>query len=364
MKKEQFKYLITIVISLFVGIIGTLIVCKYVLKVENIIKTVKDVSISETDTIKESIAKIYDAVVLIETYDSTSKQLSSGTGFVYKKNDKTAYILTNHHVVESAKNIKVTTTDADTIEAKFLGSDEYTDLAVLSVDASYIKQVASIGNSSNMEIGDTVFTVGSPLGSKYMGTVTKGILSGKDRQVTVSLTNGNYVMDVIQTDAAINPGNSGGPLVNINGEVIAITSMKLVQDEIEGMGFGLPIEIAMSYVTRLEEGKPIERPLLGVQVVDLDKVNYLSHRYNINVDSSIEYGVAIVAIDEKGVAAKAGLQNGDVITKINENKIDDNAHFRYNLYKYSIGDTITITYIRGTKENKVKVKLTESLDNN
>lgn len=364
MKKEQFKYFITIIITLFIGIIGTLLTCKYFLKIENTVKTVKDVSITENDTIKESIAKIYDAVVLIETYDRNNNQVGSGTGFVYKKNSKTAYILTNHHVVEDSNTIQVTTTNADTIEAKFLGSDEYTDLAVLSIDANYAKQVATIGNSSDSNVGDTVFTVGSPLGSKYMGTVTKGILSGKDRQITVSLSNGNYVMDVLQTDAAINPGNSGGPLVNINGEVIAITSMKLVQDEIEGMGFGLPIEIAMSYVDRLEKGEAISRPLLGVQVVDLQNATYLYRKYNINISNSIEYGVVILAVEDGGCAKNAGLQKGDVIIKINDNNIDDNAHFRYNLYKYSIGDTITITYVRGDKEYTTKVKLTDSLNNN
>ncbi len=364
MKKQQYKLVIISITTFFVGVIGTLYVSRDLLKNGNTIKTVKDVNITTTNSIKDSIEKIYDSVVLIETYDKKNKQLSSGTGFVYKKDSKKAYILTNHHVVEGSSVVRVTTTNADTIEAKFLGSDEYTDLAVLSIDEKYASKIAKIGNSSDSSLGDVVFTVGSPLGVKYMGTVTKGILSGKDRQVTVNLTNGDYIMDVLQTDAAINPGNSGGPLVNINGEVIAITSMKLVQDEIEGMGFGLPIEIAMSYVDRLENGQTIERPLLGVQVLDLQNSDYIYRRYGISISDKIEYGVVILAVEDLGSAKKAGLEKGDVITKINDNNIQDNAHFRYNLYKYSIGDTITITFIRGNKEYNVSVKLTDSLGKN
>lgn len=362
MKRERFTNLFTIIVTLFVGIVGTIAVQSIFSNNKNISKTLKNVSITEENSIKESINKIYDAVILVETYDKNDKQIGSGTGFIYKKDKKNAYILTNHHVVNKSDSIQITTTNADTVEAKFLGSDEYTDLAVLSIDAKYAKQIASIGNSSNMELGDTVFTVGSPLGQKYMGTVTKGILSGKDRQITVSLSNGNYIMDVLQTDAAINPGNSGGPLVNINGEVIAITSMKLVEDEIEGMGFGLPIEVAMSYVDRLEKGETIERPLLGVQIADIENLNYLSRQFDLKIDNKIEKGVIVLKVEEDSIASKAGLEKGDIITKINDNDIDDTAHFRYNLYKYSIGDEIKVTYIRDGKEKNVKIKLTKSLE--
>ncbi len=356
MKKEQFKYLITIIVTFFVGVGCTMYASKYYFKTDDTVKTSKNVTIQETNSIKEAISKVYDAVVFIENNDK-SGGTSTGTGFIYKKDDKNAYILTNHHVVENYEKIMITTNNADTVEAKFLGSDEITDIAVLSIDSKYAMQVAEIGNSSDSNIGDTLFTVGSPLGREYMGTVTKGILSGKDRQVST----GQYVNDVLQTDAAINPGNSGGPLVNINGEVIAITSMKLVKDTIEGMGFALPIEIAMSYVDRLEQGKAIERPILGIQTIDIDSARYL-YRYQLNISDDIEAGVVILDVEDGSSAEKAGLKKGDIITKINDNNVDDGAHFRYNLYKYSIGDTITITYIRNNKENNVKIKLTNSLN--
>ena len=140
--------------------------------------------------------------------------------------------------------------------------------------------------------------------------------------------------------------------------------MKLVEDEIEGMGFGLPIEVAMSYVSRLEKGEEIIRPLLGVQVMDLQYGRYIYQRYGIDIDENIENGVVILSVENDSLAAKAGLKKGDIITKINDNNTDDNAHFRYNLYKYSIDDTITVTYIRSGKEASVKIRLTDKLNSN
>ena len=230
---NKLKYLIGIIISLFVGCISTIFVLDYfnLFDKKEIQKTVSEVSITENNTLSTSINKIYDAVVVIQTYRN-GKLNSSGTGFYYKKDDKKGYIITNYHVVEDGDSIKVTNTSDVESQATLLGSDEYLDIAVLSVDVSNVIKVAELGDSSKVNVGDTVFTVGSPLGIKYMGTVTKGILSGKNRQVTVKLSNGSFIMDVLQTDAAINPGNSGGPLLNINGEVIGVTSLKLVQDEI------------------------------------------------------------------------------------------------------------------------------------
>lgn len=358
--KNKFGYILTIIITLFIGIIATIYVTnKFNSSDSNISKT--SLEVKETNSLKESISKIYDAVLLIETYDSYDRAIGSGTGFVYKKENKKGYILTNHHVVSGASKILVTLSSGEQIEAKYLGSDEVSDVAVISIDENKVLQVAELGDSTKMELGDTVFTVGSPLGSKYMGSVTKGIVSGKDRQVTVQVSNGNVLVDVLQTDAAINPGNSGGPLVNINGEVIGITSLKLVQDEIEGMGFALPIEYAFAYTKRLEKGEAIERPVLGVQLSDLNNA-YVLRSYRINLSSNVKKGVVLIGIDENGTAKEAGLEVGDVITKINNGDVTDSASFRYNLYKYSIGDTIEITYIRENKVLKTKVKLIDKIN--
>lgn len=357
--KQKIIYIVTIIMSFFVGIVGTLFVVDYLKKPTETNKT--SVEITEDNTIKPAIDKIYDSVVLIETYDRNERGLGSGTGFVYKKDSKCGYILTNHHVVDGASTIVITLSSGEKIEAEYLGSDEFSDVAVISIPQDKILQVASLGDSSKSELGDTVFTVGSPLGSKYMGSVTKGILSGKDRQVAVTVSNGSLLVDVMQTDAAINPGNSGGPLVNMNGEVIGITSLKLVQDEIEGMGFALPIEYALAYTERLEKGEEIVRPMLGVQLADINNL-YVLYSYRINIDSSIKQGVVLLNIEKGSSAEEAGLQSGDVITKINDNNITDSASFRYNLYKYSVGDTITITYNRSGTEYTAKIKLEDKLN--
>ena len=178
--------------------------------------------------------------------------------------------------------------------------------------------------------------------------------------MTVDVSSGSLLIDVMQTDAAINPGNSGGPLVNINGEVIGITSLKLVEDEIEGMGFALPIEYALSFTERLENKEKIVRPILGVQLADTTN-SYILRSYRITIDPSITSGVVLVNVEKESNAAVSGLEQGDVVIKINDDKIEDTASFRYNLYKYSIGDTISITYIRQDKEYVTEVKLTDSL---
>lgn len=230
------------------------------------------------------------------------------------------------------------------------------------MDVKNVKQVASIGDSKNTKIGNTVFTVGSPLGSSYAGTVTKGILSGKERLIETSssnagaLTGESYIVKVLQTDAAISPGNSGGPLVNLAGDVIGITSLKLVDEQVEGMGFAIPIEDAMNYVDVLEQGKTIERPIVGVQILDLTN-KYVLYRYGINVDSSIKAGIILVKVNSGYPASDGGLKDGDIITNIDGNDITTVSEFKYELYKHSIGDTIEVTYYRNGKENKTKLKL-------
>lgn len=358
--KEKTIFVVSIITSLFVGIIGTILVIQYVpIKTEVIEKTVAQITATDDNTIKSAISKVYDAVVVVEAYQN-NQLIGTGTGFVYKKDDNNGYLITNHHVTEDARTVKVLNNNGQEVEAKVLGSDEYADIAVLSIDASAVMQVAEIGESSVSEIGDSVFTVGSPLGTDYIGTVTKGILSGKDRTVEVELSNNNtFMMEVLQTDAAINPGNSGGPLVNMNGEVIGVNSMKLVEDKIEGMGFAIPIELVMSAVERLENGEAIERPLIGASLMDADNTYGLFYN-KILLDDSITSGTVIVSVEEGYPAQAANLQKGDVILEVNGTKIKNTAHFRSQLYKYSIGDTITLKINRDGKEMEVNVLLTRS----
>ncbi len=352
--KTNSKYTITIIITLMIGIIGTLIVQKYIPQKREI-ETNKTVNITETNTIKSAVNEIYDAVVLVETYDNNS-QISSGTGFIYKVNNGNAYIITNHHVIDGGNKYIITLTNGQEEEAKLLGSDEYSDIAVISISAEYVTSIAKLGESENSEIGDTVFAVGSPLGKEYMGTVTKGILSGKNRTVTVSSTSAQQMIEVLQTDAAINPGNSGGPLVNINGEVIGVTSMKLIKNEVEGMGFAIPIEIVNTQLESLEKGQKIERPVIGIEMIDATNIYYL-YKKGITIPEEIDKGVVVIKITENYPAEKAGLEKGDIILSINDTEIEDGTHFKYILYKFKVGDEIKIKYMRNNKIHETTLKL-------
>lgn len=364
--KQKIIYLVTAVLSICIGVAGTVVTIHYFpienSKISKTEKTEKTVSITETNSIKEAVNKVYNSVVVIESYQN-GRQTGTGSGFVYKEDKNQGYIITNHHVIEGATEVKVVNMDGQSVDAKVLGGDEYADIAVLSIDASGVMSVAQIGDSSQLELGDTLFTVGTPVGDAYRGTVTKGILSGKERTVSVSLSSGNgsYVMSVLQTDAAINPGNSGGPLVNINGEVIGVNSMKLVEDEIEGMGFAIPIELAMASVEKLEKGEVIERPVLGVGLLDVDNT-YALYVNRITLHKDVKFGAVIAQVENGSVAEKGGLKVGDVIVAIDGKKIEDVAHFRYNLYKYSIGDEVKVTYNRNGKENEVTLSLTQKAE--
>ena len=355
------KNILLYVCSFFVGIICTILVFHFFpIKTRTLEKTVSEVNVTETDTISSGIQNIYDSVVVIESYKG-SKLAGSGTGFIYKKDDKNGYIITNNHVISGATSVKVVNMNDDKVDAKILGSDEYEDIAVLSIDVSYVTDVAKIGSSESAKIGDTVFTVGTPVGSEYKGTVTKGILSGKDRTVDVQLDNGSaYVMQVLQTDAAINPGNSGGPICNISGEVIGVNSLKLVQDTIEGMGFAIPIELVMTSVDRLEKGEEIVRPVLGVETIDVNNT-YSLYRNNILLDNDVEEGVVIVNVQDNTPASTSGLKKGDIILEIEGNKVSDGAHLKYILYKYTVGDTIKLKYYRDKKTDEISIKLTKAI---
>lgn len=328
---------------------------------DKIITNTKKNTVYEKSSLAAAIENVYDSVVMVQSYKNGEVQ-STGTGFIYKKDSNYGYVMTNQHVVSNADKVVLVLSNDEEIEAKILGGDEYLDLAVMSISKNKVPQVATIGSSEDMKVGDTIFTVGTPMGYEYRGTVTSGILSGKDRLVSVSVSNSSssdWVMKVLQIDAAINPGNSGGPLVNASGKVIGINSMKLVQDEIEGMGFAIPIEIAMAHIDELEKGKKIEWPLLGISMANVTDSTLL-RKNGITIDKSIKEGTVVVEISEGSGASKSDLKPGDVIIKLNGEKVKDTAYLRYELYKNKPGDTIEITYIRNGKENTTKVVLTKS----
>ena len=340
-KQIIFSSLITLILCLLLG--G--IFYNYYLK-NLVIKTTKiESEVTVTDTgIADAVEKVYNAVVVVETY-LNDRAYSTGTGFVFKTDDKYGYILTNYHVIDKTNSVKVTFTNKETVEAKIVGSDEYSDIAVLAVDKKNVIQVAQIAKSEDMRLGDTTFAVGAPVDSSvYSWSVTRGILSGKDRLVEEE----NGIMKVLQTDTAINEGNSGGPLCNSNGEVIGITNMKIASSSIEGMGFAIPIDDAIKYANSIIDGKKISRPYLGVSI------------YDANSFFNPKKGVFIESVEENSAADKAGFKSGDKIIKVNDVEVSNTSYFRYELYKYNIGDKIKITVERDGKEKDFNVTLTSS----
>lgn len=354
---DKFRNGVILLIVFFLGAIGMFALVKYYPSTvtENITKTIKDVTVNENG-IADAVEKIYDSVVTIETYQK-KQMYASGTGFVYKSENGKAFVLTNNHVIESGDAIKVVFTNGKSVDAKVVGSDRYADIAVLSISSEDIISVAEIGDSKSARIGDTVFAVGAPIDSSaYSWTVTRGILSGKDRMVEVSLSNSSvsdWVMSVMQTDAAINSGNSGGPLSNSNGQVIGITSMKLASSSIEGMGFAIPIEDALDYAKKLENGETITRPYLGVSMYNLSDII-------IRLDAPVSSGVYIERVEKDSPADAAGLKSGDIITKIDDIEIKSLAYLKYQLYKHNVGDTVNISYYRGEELKTTSIHLSKA----
>lgn len=366
MKKSNiFKYIIIIFVSIILGALITYYgIEKFdLLSNTTINKTEKEVTVID-EGIADAVEKLYDAVVVVGAFKN-GEIISSGTGFVYKTDGKTSYILTNSHVVSGSETVKIKFTDDNTYDVKIVGNDEYSDIAVLSVNSDKVKLEAIIGKSTEARLGDTVFTIGAPLNAEYSWTVTRGILSGKDRLIEVNAQNSNsgaLVMSVIQTDAAINSGNSGGPLANSNGEVIGVTNMKLVSGGVEGMGFAIPIEDAAHIADQLIKNGKITRPVLGVGTLNVTDVQILELKYGIKLDKSIDSGAVIGLVQEGTTADEAKLQKGDVIVKFGKYEITSSAKLKYYLYKYNIGDKVEIEFIRGTDKKTTTVHLTNEVN--
>ncbi len=362
--KDYIREILFCVGGVIFGVLVSFLLMKYTSLGESLqlVKTVtkNGTTVIEKTSISNSVEKSKDSVFMIRSLKGDD-EISTGTGFSYKVDNKYGYIMTNQHVIDDADNIMLIDSEDNEFEGKILGSDEYLDLAIIRVDKSKINSVAIIGSSDKSSIGDTVFTIGSPIGYNYRGTVTSGILSGKDRMVPVSISNSNkqeYVMKVLQTDAAINPGNSGGPLLNVNGEVIGVNSMKLVEDEIEGISFAIPIEFAMKHVRTLEAGKKIEWPTIGISMLNVSDRSILYAR-NISVPNNLKIGVVVTEIYQDANINNDSLKKGDVIVAINEEVVKNIAYLRYELFKYKPGDTIQLTIFRNGKQYKVSVKLSK-----
>ena len=280
--------IVSILLSFVCGMLGAYLISKTV-SVEQVVKNITTSELVE-NSISSSVDKVYGSTVVITAYKN-GKQISTGTGFIYKKNKGLAYIMTNNHVIDEADKAEIEFNDNDkTIEAKIVGGDKYADIAILTIEDKSEYVAVEIGETESLKLGDTIFTVGTPMGLNYKGTVTKGILSGKDRMVDISVSGSNttdYYMKVMQIDAAVNPGNSGGPLCDVSGKVIGVISMKIVENTVEGMGFAIPIEDALKYAETIETGESIVRPYIGIGMIDLSEEYYLWQN-RINIPEGVE----------------------------------------------------------------------------
>lgn len=288
----------------------------------------------------------------------------SGSGIIVGKNDNELLIATNNHVVEGTDKITVTFTDGTEAAAEIKGTDAAADLAVVTVDISKISketldviEIVKLGNSDDVKVGEMVIAIGNALG--YGQSVTVGYISAKDREVDVSDGYYSKKMILLQTDAAINPGNSGGALLNINGELIGINTVKYASNEVEGMGYAIPISRALPIITDLmnrETLKEADQGYLGIAGNDVTEE--ISSFYNMPV------GVYINEISPGGAAEKAGLQPGDIITVADDRDITSITQLRDYVNSLRVGTQVEITYMRNLNGQYEEGKVTVTLGKN
>lgn len=324
--------------------------------------------LTEESNIKDTpISEVSKAVVGVKNITSkdpwTGSQASgTGSGIIYKQENNKAYVVTNHHVIKDANEIEIELSNEKVVQAKLLGSDPLTDLAVLEMDDKHIEAVAEFADSDKLNVGETVVAIGNPLGSEFAGSVTKGIISGLNRSVEVD-TNGDkqadWVTEVLQTDAAINPGNSGGALINTKGKVIGINSMKVAQSAVEGIGLAIPSNTAQPIIKDLEEKGEVTRPTLGIATAPLNQIPPEAQQ-KIDLPKDVRQGMVIANVDSNSPAEKAGLEEFDVITKINDQDIASIVDIKVALYTDATpNDKVTVEFIRDGKKETVELTLTK-----
>ena len=338
--------------------------------------TVKTAYKNTTST-SEAVDKVKNAVVSVITYSDSSNQglfekeensdsqiSSEGSGVIYKKEGKYAYLVTNTHVINGAKKVDILLADGNKVPGEVVGSDVYSDIAVVRISADKAKAVAEFGDSNQLTVGETAIAIGSPLGTDYANSVTQGIISSQGRNVKLKADNGqNISTRALQTDAAINPGNSGGPLINIQGQVIGITSSKISnngQTSVEGMGFAIPANDVVNIIKQLEEKGKVVRPALGIQMMDLSNLS-TSDLSQLKLPEKISGGVLVRSTLEN-MPASDKLQRYDVITKIDDTDIESTADLQSALYSHQINDTIKVIFYRDGKQQTTSIKLTKSTE--
>ena len=380
--KKWGQLLLVILISFFSGVLGSFTTLQLSQKQNTSptnTTTVSKTAVKNENSTTQAVDKVKDAVVSVITYsansqnslfgsaetdtDTNTEQVSSeGSGVIYKKEGNFAYLVTNTHVINGAKKVDIRLADGTKVPGEIVGSDTYSDIAVVKIAADKVTTVAEFGDSDQLTVGETAIAIGSPLGSEYANTVTQGIVSSLNRNVSLKSEDGQAISTkAIQTDTAINPGNSGGPLINIQGQVIGITSSKIATNggtSVEGLGFAIPSNDAINIIKQLEKNGKVTRPALGIQMVNLSNLSSTDLQ-RLNVPSSVTAGVVVRSV-LTSMPANGHLQQYDVITKVDDKAISSTTELQSALYSHSIGDSMTITYYRNGKEETTTIKLDKS----
>lgn len=380
--KKWGQLLLVILISFFSGVLGTFTTLQLSQKQNSgttTTTTVSKTAVKNENSTTQAVDKVKDAVVSVITYSSNSQNsllgsdeidtdtnaeqvYSEGSGVIYKKEGDTAYLVTNTHVINGAKKVDIRLADGTKVPGEIVGSDTYSDIAVVKIAADKVTTVAEFGDSNQLTVGETAIAIGSPLGSEYANTVTQGIVSSLNRNVSLKSEDGQAIStNAIQTDTAINPGNSGGPLINIQGQVIGITSSKIASNggtSVEGLGFAIPANDVINIIKQLEKDGKVTRPALGIHMVNLSNLS-TTDLQKLKLPGNVTSGVAVRSV-QKNMPANGHLQQYDVITKIDDKAISSTTELQSALYSHSIGDSMTITYYRNGKEETTTIKLDKS----
>ncbi|MGX0279211.1 S1C family serine protease [Staphylococcus cohnii] len=384
--KPKFPWFKTVLVALIAGIIGALIVLGIGKLMENTVlndngSTVKEANNNSNagnsldgkndkyDSVNQMITDVSPAIVgvinmqkaqnlddLLKGKSAKSEEAGVGSGVIYQKNNGSAYIVTNNHVIDGASEIKVQLHNSKQVDAKLIGKDALTDIAVLKIDDTKGTKAIDFANSSKVKTGDSVFAMGNPLGLEFANSVTSGIISASERTIDTQTSAGANKVNVLQTDAAINPGNSGGALVDLNGNLVGINSMKIANEQVEGIGFAIPSNEVKVTIKELVKNGKIDRPSIGIGLLNLSEI---PNEYKKQLNTDRKQGIYVAK-----VYADSGLKEGDIITKIDDEKVKEDTELRSYLYEHKKpGDNVNLTIERKGKTQSIDVKLTEQKSN-
>ena len=396
--KKILKPLSVILVGFIGGVAGTLLILNMAgISINNVSSsstktTTSKVSYSNTNDTTKAVEKVREAVVSVINYQSNSSSndlymqmfggnldnntsngsdsdlsiASEGSGVVYKKDGNSAYVVTNNHVVDGASQIEIMLSDGTKVVGELVGTDTYSDIAVVKITSDKVTTVAEFADSDKVTVGETAIAIGSPLGTDYANSVTQGIVSSLSRKVTMTNDDGETIStNAIQTDAAINPGNSGGALINIEGQVIGINSSKISStsdsgsgNSVEGMGFAIPANDVVKIINQLEANGKVIRPALGITMANLSDLSTTTIS-RLNIPTSVTSGIVVASV-QSGMPAEGTLKKYDVITAIDDKDVSSTTDLQSVLYGHSTGDSIKVTFYRGTDKKTETIKLTKT----